>query len=340
MGVTFLYRSDMPLTVDELVAFEDRLRRSFKGFKGHQPSDPLIAVLPELENLPDLRPAADLEIGHVRLESFLPLDRPPYAAFREVLARGREPFARHALVLSVGFEEVRSRQTADFFDTLSILLWKGRLFFGYTANGSRVTDDPLYGRPFLESLIATARLPIAVSVEGDHYFLSHTQGGQLHISRSRGFRHESPMGFRCEILDASPEMLVDRIPAVLDASATVRRFEHSWAAWPATNFTDERMSEGIEVYSLVRELGLPAERYDVQATLFLANLKGVEPLRVLCVGDNYIATPLGVVKLGSERLELDVFTSAAGHWIDVETKRPIDAAKVGETLGLKLNEVS
>ncbi len=340
MGVTFLYRSDMPLTVDELVVLVGRLRSSFKGFKGLQTSDPVIAVLRELESLPDLRPAGGLDVGYVRLEGLLPLDRSPYAAFREVLARGREPLARHALMLKVGFEEARSRQTADAYDTLSILLWKGTLFFDYAANGSRVMDDPSYSRSFLESLVAAARLPIAVSVEGDHYFLSHTQGGQLHISRSRGPRRESPMGFRCEILDASPETLVDRIAAFLDVAATAARFEHSWMAWPATNLTDERMSEGVEVYRLIQELGLPAERYAVEATLFLADLKGIEPLRELCVGNNYITTPLGVVKLGSERLELEVFTSAAGHWIDVESKRPIDAAKMVETLGLKLNAVS
>jgi hypothetical protein len=341
MAESTFYRSADRLTAEQVTTFGERLGLVLPGFRQAKPGARRSAWFEDLAALPELDKIPGFELGFTRIKGLLSLDVPPFPAFLDILARGKQPIgAQQCLAVSVGFEESASQQTEDAYDTISASVRKSRVLFDYVANGSRVMRDVEYAREFLQRVITTLDLPISMRTEGDHYFLAHTSGGQLNVSETRGIKGESPAQFRCEMQGVEPEDLVNRMKIFLERFATGKRFDSSWTAWPATNFIMKRLPEMADLYRAVREIGFPAQRYFLDASFFLDDFRGIDALRSLC-GPGSIRTPLGGAELNAGNwLNFEIVTSADGHRIEIEARLPIEAAELADQLGMKLEQVS
>ncbi len=306
---------DTFLTLDDILRVLQAARDRCPGFTDFRPQPGRSAEFEGFPRLPARAQLTGLRFGKdFSLGGRLGAAHRTAPALAQVLRQGEPIGAAGVFGLTCWFEEATSRQPADACDDLRVAIRRGKPYFRYQANASRVDLDDGYRAQFLRRLIRVARLPLALEERGGHSFLRHTAGGDLWLSKVRGPEDEDPSGFRCELPGTSAEDLVARLEAGLQVSAG-RRFLYEWEAY---QFLDEEhrpdpaVSERL--YDLVLAAGLPASAYDLRADFDLLAPEGLEAIRRLCGPATTVASDCFAFHLpGGNRVSVRVVTSAAGH---------------------------
>lgn len=338
MAETCTYRSEGLLSTSLIVDLDSRLSQEMKGYGGFQSGSRQSVYLEALESLPELPALTGAKLGRTVISGKLASE--PWDVFREVLRRAPQLFPAESSQVQVGFEERESRQSVRAYDTVSSTFRVGKPFFCYGANGSRVAKEPSYARGFLAEVIEALELPLELTTEGEEYFLRHSRGGTLHLSM-KGLKNQNPRAFHCEMEGATEDELVDLMQRFLSRFAGEKRFGQSWQIWTASNLIFKPIPEAENLYRSVREAGFPADEYELQTTVFIDGLEGLDLWQGLVSGDTQMFTELGSVELSKTNwLKTGVVTTSEGHRLEVETRLEMDPAEIEEILGVKVEQVS
>lgn len=339
MAITFRFRDERNL---ELAEVRDVLVRgaSLTGFRGFD-SEAVHDWFFERKTLEPFEAPRGARIGSVVVEGQLQGKR-PYEEFREVFRRGMGTVgAFGTLGVRVGFEERDSRQSKRTADTAGVWVIRGVPHFSYTPNGSRVAKDPGHRRDFMRRLAEASLVPLAFRDEGASFRLEHATGGELWTSGG-GLGGVNPSQLRIAMPERCAIELVDILAQFLDSFGSGKRFDYAWRAQPTFDGRPQHeMEEGPRILAQVVQAGFPAASYSIHVVFRLAEIEGIEILRALCgPKDEVLLTFCSFEWPRGNQVNLDVVTSAAGHRIEAECRLPVDAAEIGEPLGLQLSQVT
>jgi hypothetical protein len=340
MGESFDCVSRDVLGIDELeahwVLWKERLP-SFKSQIGKFPDTAFLhpkVVIPTLSNYPGI------QVSSVRVQGYIPSKMDTKEAFREVFHKGAKTIGvAGGLMCSVGFEEINSRQSKRAYDTLSVAIAKGRRFFSYCANGSKVMNDPVYRQYFIEDLLRRLTLPVRIKVAGGYFYLVHENPIMELQLLMAGLDGRSPCSFSCQV-EWGEDILVEKIFEVLPMISTKKRFEVHWTASSMDELpSPEECDKGIRIFlEQIVQCELPAKEFFVDLGFRIQDLAGVEALRHLCDQHDVCHVALYTFAIGKEFVRILAEIKAEGYRLLFECPMTVDVTWLSEVLGLPFQE--
>ncbi|MHB0939887.1 MAG: hypothetical protein ACYC6A_26120 [Armatimonadota bacterium] len=326
------YRSQFFYRHAEIEQICERARQAYSKYRVFQSQTCQHAYLHPGEGLPELGAVKGIRFGSINAMGLLSLKKEPFSDFRQILTQGASIARMGRLILHVGFEEKNSKQTKRGYDVISILIERGKQSWGYSANGSLVSNDPHYCAGFFRRLVEIIQLPLSIREDEQGVHITHTipgceyRGGQQPIY---------PSGFFCDLPDDSVDQLVSRMEIALQEFASTKRFVYQWDVLPdLTGRLFQPIPESLELYHMVAAAGFPAERHEVHVDFFMDTIEGVDALQPLCGAKDVIFSHICSFNIDKDRwANLEVETTMQGHRIRLETRLPVDTREIKATLG-------
>jgi hypothetical protein len=328
------FASAQRLDFRQLLAVRDKARASFGGFRDFAPTESLRGFFEHTDTLPRLTAPA-LEVLDLTTIGELGIKAEPWIAFREIVSRAAEVWRLGRLTLRCGFAEKTSKQTQRGYDSVSLVLSRGRLFLDYWPNGSKAARNPASAREFLSDAIAGVGLPMRIVDVGPRFRIEHLASGELTPRVVFSLDSLDPSGFVCEMPGSSADVEIDRLRKFLELFSS-KRFEYSWSAGvPHSNEVNSQPGLSRKVYDAVAAAGLPAVRYELQAEFRLSGVEGIAALRDLCGPRDEVFTELCSFDLPDDnRGAIRVHTTADGHRLTLTMRLGDERPLVEQVLGI------
>ncbi|NOZ69220.1 MAG: hypothetical protein GXP46_08270 [Deferribacteres bacterium] len=336
MGVEYDYLSERYFSVEELLRIHETARRTLSGFDDFSTGSIGHAYF-EPERLPLLHDLKGIRLIDISTEGYLTLKKEPWDDFRDILERGANTIGKIGLLLlRCGFEEKNSKQTKRGYDTVDVKVEKGKRYFGYSANGSRVTNDVQYRKTFMTQFISAINLPLSIEEKDNYFTLRHNLSGELRISRG-GLRGENPSAFFCEMPGASNDELIERMKICMEKFASKKRFEYTWTA-RCSGIGSSELSR--QIYDMVIESNFPAIRYFLDIEYSLDDIYGLEVLKGMCGPDDEVFAGFFSFTLPEDNhAEARIHATFQGYQLMLTMTDSAYLKLVEEKLGLKFREV-
>ena len=337
MGVEYLYLTKSSFSIEELLSFHEVARRkipdlsdlSGKGLN-HAYFNPTI--------LPDFSIFKGIRLRKIGTDGYLPLDDNSMNIFKGILRKSANTIGDIGLLLTgCGFEEKNSKQNKRAYDNVRIKIERGKKFFCYSSNGSKVSVNHDYKKDFMHRIIEIVKLPMRIE-EGNGYFkLLHSKSGEIRITTG-GFGGKNPSGFNCEMPDLSTDELVDRMRIFLENFATAKRFDYSWSTGTGGRSNEEGSKQ---IFAMTLKANFPAEYYFLDIEFTPEDISGIEVLQSLCGPKDEIYTSFLYFDLPeNNRAEMDIETTAKGHRLMLTLTDNSYLAEIQEKLGLEFKKVN
>ncbi len=341
MGEGFTYRLTKEVTLDDLRRIRQTVGDSFNGFVDFNPEETQRAYLGPLSSLPKLEDLRGITFLDVTTTGHLSTKKDPWPTFNETIDRGSQLASVGVLHMMCGFEERSSKQTRRGYDSVAVQNCRGRLFFSYSANGSKVSTDQVYKQSFMDEMIRTVGLPLILQEKSGSFILTHSRGGELNIMRAYpgGLAPES---FWCELPGESPRAGLEKLKIFLDRFATEKRFTYEWMVrrdYGEVGWAQKEPELSRKIYALLLVSELPADSYDLDMEFSLREIDGLEVVRGFLGPKDKVFSRLCSFDLSKRNYgEFAVITSSKGHQLELTLRLPDGLPLVEETIGLKFHE--
>jgi len=286
VGVEYKYLSVDKLTLSQLLAFREISRTKYTGFRETLGEDPNHGYF-ELTKLPALEAFRGIELKEIRTEGHLPVDEDPFHTFRQIFNNDAEKIGESGLlIIRCGFEEKSSIQSKRGYDTVSIKLEKGKMFFGYSANGSNVDKKIDYRKEFIRRVLEVTHIPVTMIEREGYFILEHKLSGDIKILKG-GFGGKNPAAFQCEILDGTVDELMIKMEEFLSEFASEKRYKYSWTATCSGSAETEINNK---IYDFVVSADFPADKYSLDIEFLIDEISTIETIKNLCGPNDKVFT--------------------------------------------------
>lgn len=287
--------------------------------------------------LPILSGMDGVEISEVRTEGKLPTANSSLNQLENVLAEGAASVGEIGMfVISCGFEEKNSMQNKNAYDTVLIRTERGKKYFCYRANGSRVQGDVSYRKEFLLKAIDFLNLPVFLEYSDDFFKMKSNGSGALKITKSEGGGRKNPSGFNCELVDREIKELAGTLSDFIVEFASDTIFDISWRAGTGRK-PNKELSQNI--FDTVVKEKLPAESFELDFSYTLNELGGIELLQNLCGPKDQLFTSYLSMDLPERnRAEATIKTTNEGHRLEVMLTDKKYISEVQNILNIELVE--
>lgn len=337
MGVTFDYFIDSHVDIAEIIKIYQSAEKSFPSFIEFS-SDDLVHGYFHPQALPQLSTFQDLNIKGITTYGRIKKNNSPVGKLEAILVKGEHDIGRIGL-LSVNwhFKEKESLEMARCTDSFRIELRKGKRYFGYGGNGSKVCIDKAYAKHLMSQLIKVLSLPIRIIESGDTFFLEHVMGHTLTTPSAAGLNGEDPSAFLCEMKDRTVKDLVEMMKEGFAEIGTEKQNRFEWGASEGTLDHDPVLSRSI--YNYVYEYGFPADAYDLQVDFSVDRLQDIQLIQPLFGPKDKLFTEICSFHLSQDNYaNMHVITSQAGYRVYFELRLPEDVQKIRDRLGVRISK--
>lgn len=229
--------------------------------------------------------------------------------------------------ITIGFEEQTSKQSQRAYDTVRWKYTNGRHGFGYSANGSRITDDNTYRKTAFRGLIDLLDLPLIIDDLPSGFILRHAAGGELSIHVAGGFDDENPSSFTCEIPTLTPEGVAELLLSAVHGSSSGKLMSFQWSVRtspPYAGCNPDDTTESPQVFRFLASADLPAHTYDLQLEPRLRTLSDLEVLRPLMGPKDSLLLPVGAFQFAPQAFaNVEVRASQHGFTVEVSSRLPL-----------------
>ena len=220
--------------------------------------------LPELANIGGTNFSSFIIYGylnnkHVSLENLT-----------QILDFGNNFINSGSFYIDCSFEEKNSEQKKSKFEQLSVGFTIGLKVIQYSPVGSKVSRDVDYRKEYYKKIIELTELPIKLIEIDNEFFLEHTQGGFIRsvVKNSKG---RNPYDFTCELNDISNRDLINKIDLIVKKNSSDKPYLHNWRLSTSKKLTSQ---EVYDIYELIRNADLYADKYDVNYTCSIQEISG------------------------------------------------------------------
>lgn len=264
----------------------------------------------------------------------------PWSHLANVLVKGASTVGLMGrLCVGVGFCEKESKQNNEFHDTIYIRLEKGKAFFDYSSNGSKLMLDANYAVNAFKDIISILDLPLAIKKTEDAFTLSHVAGLELRVSG--GFFGKNPSSFFCELREVDVDDLVAKARRFVKHFST-EVFESYWQASESAIVDGANPdSELIEnIYGSIFRGNFVANGYEIRIACSFNDVSALEPMRNYCgENDKFSVSLLDVLLADKYRAQFGFMLDERGYRVYVESDKSNAVKLIEEILGVRLQKM-
>lgn len=340
MAEQFRYRTNDYLTSSQIAQVQRLVEDRFKGYVGFSPKEEHRAYF-ETGELLQLESVKGINIRTISTVAHLNVDQDPFPIFKEVFSQTERTIASNGIVSAgCGFEPKDSMSTSEYFDSVSVSLRKEKKLFSYWPS-SELTNSKEHRKNVMSRIIRALSLPINIEEKENDFFLTHSLGGELNISRA-GLRKASPWDFVCEINNVSAMELLHLLAKFLQEFASDKRYEYTWSARAVGEPGDSSVQLSSKaIYDFLAESKLPASYYVVDFKFTIESLLGIDTIQELCGPKDEVYIRLCSFDLPPNNYGgVTVITTAGGHQLEIKLRLPEKSKEFESKLGIKFHEIS
>lgn len=323
-----MFRTDTIFTCDEIVKVASKISDHYSIINGFERTSTQYAELTHEKSLPDFNNCKGLEFEEIVITGYLSNADIAWDFFSDVVTNleNLNNFTDR-VSLSCDFEEKSSAQSSTYYVSVFIVISKGLVSFGFSANGVMISKNPGYWEDFYQKLIFEFDLPMKV----DGSDLVHIQSGNIRITDLHpGYL---PGGFICELPEFDVDLLISKVKNGLSIFSMDTGPEFSWRITINDVNQDNRLYvDNISNY--------PADYYDIDLEFSAEDLQGIDYLMCWCEDDDIIKSKVCEFDvLDKSKGILYVETSKSGHKLLLDLSSVEKIEEIEQCLGIQFSAV-
>jgi hypothetical protein len=335
MGTTYDYYVEGNVSISQIQNIYKLSENSFFPFRGFS-TENFVRGYFHPETLPALMIFNGFDIKDISTHGTIKKKNKPLEKLEMILVKGEYKIKDIGLIsINWQFKEKASAEMKRCNDSFRIELRRGKCYFGYYSNGSKVGIDHEYAKKFMQELKTAADLPLEIIEAEDHFLLEHSMSGELSTPRASP-GGKNPSAFICEMKNCTVHDLFTRMKSAFESVGTDNQSKFSWGA--STGAIDDHLLSK-KIYDCVYENAFPADKYDIDLEFSLKDLRAIEDIRSLCGPKDKVFTEICSFNLSEDNYaNVQIITSQFGHRVCFELRLPEDTKQIRDKLGVKIDK--